>query len=72
MPKPHGATFGLYEGVPVIRVVTPSKVEDAVWDAVEEAILAGWSVERFRRECASAWEDALRERLKREAKEWYL
>jgi len=45
----------------------PSRVEDAVWEAVEAAIEAGWSPKRFKEEAAGAW----RERLTDEAKDAY-
>ena len=38
-----------------------SKVEDAIWDAVEEAINAGWTPERFKSEAADAWRDRLKQ-----------
>lgn len=71
MSKPLGCAFTVDEhGLPHIGVRMPSRVEDSVWDAVREAIAAGWTVERFRRECASAWDDALNEDRKSAEKEW--
>ena len=49
-----------------LYVVHPNKVEDAIWDAVEEeAINAGWEPQQFKNEIASAWV----ERLKLDAKD---
>lgn len=59
--KPYGVTIGL-------QVVRPSETEDAIWAAVESAVNAGWTPERFKNELASAWEDALRDQI-RHAKE---
>lgn len=61
--KPLGLT-------PDYVVTMPTPVEDAVWDAVEEAQRSGWTVERFRRECAESWSCVLRERAKRDAVLW--
>lgn len=38
----------------------PSKVEDAIWEAVEQAIEAGWTPRQFKLEVASAWEQRFR------------
>ena len=43
-----------------MRVVMPSKAEDKIWDAVEEAIEAGWTPQRFKNEVANAWEEYFR------------
>lgn len=64
MSKPLGIGLTLVDGVPVMRVKTPDKVEDAVWEAVDEAINAGWDARRFRREAAEAWEQRLRDDAK--------
>jgi hypothetical protein len=53
-----------------MRVARPSTVEDKVWRAVQEAILAGWSVERFRREAREAWDGELREQREDAARDW--
>lgn len=47
-----------------LRVITPSPVEDKIWDAVQEAIIAGWTPRKFRSEAASAWGHELREMAK--------
>jgi len=61
--KPNGLTVGL-------RVVHPTRVEDAVWQAVQEAVIAGWDVSRFRRECAEAWNHELEEERRLAKHEW--
>lgn len=48
----------------MMRVTTPNIVEDRVWDAVKEAIDAGWDAKRFRREAARAWEEESNKRTK--------
>lgn len=50
-----------------LAVIKPSRVEDRIWDSVEEAILAGWSPEQFKREAAQAWSQILRDQAKRAA-----
>jgi len=57
--KPYGLTGDF-------RVIRPTAVENHIWDAVQEAVLAGWTVEQFRREARQAWSQALDD-TKREA-----
>lgn len=64
MSKPPGIRLERVDGVPVMRVCQYSRVEDAIWDAVEEAINAGWDARKFRMEAASAWEHRLKEDAK--------
>ena len=47
-----------------LRVQYPSKVEDAIWEAVQLAIEANWTPERMRGEIADAWREKLREDAK--------
>ena len=54
--KPLGMRLTLQDGIG-LRVVHPTHAEDKVWEAVEAAIEAGWTPERFKREAASAWSD---------------
>lgn len=61
--KPIGVTAAML-------LNTPSRVEDAVWDAVERARAAGWTVAQFRAEAAAAWDHELREEQKAAAHEW--
>jgi len=67
--KPLGIGFGISNGLPTMGVHTPSRVEDAVWDAVEEAISAGWTPAKFRREVIAAWDHELDEQKKQALKE---
>ena len=57
MSKPLGLT-------PAFHVTMPSKTEDRIWDAVEEAIEAGWTPVRFKHEVAAAWEAILKKAAK--------
>ncbi len=48
----------------------PSRTEDKLWEAVEEAVIAGWTPEQFRRECAEAWRHALQNDMDDTMKQW--
>ncbi len=63
MGKPWGMT-------PLFQVVRPTVVQDAIWDVVRDAQDSGMSVNDFRRECAEAWSQALRDRAEDDAKIW--
>jgi hypothetical protein len=52
-------------GAVTFSVRHPTGAEDAIWDAVEQAILAGMSPEEFKREAAQAWEEVLAADAKR-------
>lgn len=65
--KPNGIEFT--SPYPSMRVTRPSAPEDAVWDAVEKAIAAGWDARRFRLEAAEAWQHELREAAKEAVRE---
>ena len=58
MSKPNGLSATL-------QVLKPSRAEDAIWDAVQEAIDAGMTPERFKREVMQAWMHELSEETKR-------
>jgi len=60
--KPLGVEINMAGSMSVTH---PSKVEDAIWDAVEEAINAGWTPRQFKNEIAAAWV----ERLKQDARD---
>lgn len=60
--KPAGAYFTAGGGLIVRK---PSRTEDAIWNAVEEAIREGWTARQFRDEASEAWEHALKEQAKR-------
>ena len=66
--KPNGISLNLSDGAINMQVNRPSKTEDAIWDAVEEAIAAGWTPENFRTEAASAWCQLLRDEAEHAAK----
>jgi len=68
--KPPGLGFAMGEQGLTLRVSQPSPVEDAIWTAVEEALAAGWTPQRFKSEAASAWADQLREAAKDADREW--
>ena len=63
MPKPLGMD-------PFFRVIQPTSVQDAVWEAVEQAIDAGMTVEQFRREAADCWAEKLRQKAKDDTHAW--
>ncbi len=70
MSKPHGLAITLdNSGNLGLKVRTPNRVEDLVWQAVQEAQLAGMTVKQFRLEVAEAWEHERKEQLKDEMKE---
>jgi hypothetical protein len=50
--KPTGLTADF-------RIVKSSRTEDLIWDAVEEAVHAGWDPTRFVREARQAWANTL-------------
>ena len=68
--KPLGLSLGLSDSGPHLNVSSPSKVEDAIWDAVELAIASGWGPGQFKDQAAQAWEGKLREDMKAAAKEF--
>jgi uncharacterized protein YbdZ (MbtH family) len=61
--KPLGLTA-------TFQIVRPDRVQDAIWEAVEKAIDAGWQVENFRQEAAECWSEYLRQKKESDAKEW--
>ena len=71
MTKPPGLRLELdREGDLSMRVIHSTPVEDAIWRAIEEAIPAGWTVERFRNECEEAWLEYKRREEEDARKEW--
>lgn len=70
MPKPLGVQVDIgVDGLPRVGCRPPSRVEDSIWDAVAEAIDAGWTPQKFRLEAAEAWETYLRDEAKWAGKE---
>ena len=67
MSKPNGAVFNL-DGT--LRITTPSRVEDKIWDAVEEAIAAGWTPSRLIAEAADAWTQSLTQQARTDGREF--
>ena len=65
--KPLGLALTIDGGM---RVIHPTPVEDAIYEAVEEAQMHGWTVEQFRREAANCWDIYLTERLRLDAQAW--
>jgi hypothetical protein len=59
--KPYGVTADL-------RVVRPTRTEDAIWEAVEAAIDEGLTPEQFKAEAAQAWSEILHERARSAAR----
>ena len=65
--KPLGMSLMMGAG-PILRVTHPSPTEDKIWEAVEAAIEAGWTPERFRQESAEGWADYRRRQAEDESK----
>lgn len=71
MPKPYGLRMDLtYSGDVRYQTTNPSSAENAIWDAVEEAIRAGMSVRSFLFEAEQAWDETLTKMAKDARKEW--
>lgn len=62
MSKPNGIAlrFG-QDGMPSLRMVSISRADDAIWDAVEYAIREGMTAEAFKSEAANAWRHVLKQ-----------
>lgn len=70
MSKPPGVQFGVNADGLYLRVTPSDRVADAIYNAVEEALDAGWTVERFRREAAECWRLHLKARAESDARAW--
>lgn len=57
MSKPYGLTLDL-------RVVVPDRVQNIIYDAVQEAIDSGISPKQFKAEVAECWEMVLKDNMK--------
>lgn len=57
MGKPGGMKIVMPIG---LEVITSSKWEDLLWDAVQEAQIAGVTPKRFKQELAQSWTEGLR------------
>ena len=68
-----GAPGRVYLGVNktglVMGVRPNDRVEDAIYDCVQQAIEAGWTPTQFKRTLYSAWEYELKEKHERELRE---
>lgn len=64
MNKPTGLDISLNGGRPSFAIRKSTEVEDAIWRAVEEADIAGWTAEELKREFASAWKESKSRQLK--------
>jgi hypothetical protein len=53
-----------------MKITRSSRVEDKIWDAVEEAVNAGWDAQRFIREAHDGWAHKLSEDAKDADKEF--
>lgn len=68
--KPNGIALGMGPNGPTMRVTMSDRVTDAIWKAVEDARLDGWTVERFRAECAEAWAQDQRDDQRSDEDAW--
>lgn len=69
--KPNGLALTLDgRGDLGMRVITPTKAEDAIWKAVETAIEEGMPLDKFRNEVLDAWEQKRKDDLKWEMQSW--
>ena len=59
--KPTGLSLSVGAGGPSMRVRTPTRTEDAIWSAVQEAVMEGWEPKQFICEVEQAWKQALRD-----------
>lgn len=60
--KPFGISLSISpDGKPAWSCPKPSKAEDAIWEAVKQAIGEGMTPKRFKQEVAAAWEQELRD-----------
>lgn len=53
--KPPGIRMTINGDGIKMGVTQPSSAEDAIWRAVQEALLHGYTPEQFRAEAAEAW-----------------
>ena len=64
MSKPPGVTLTMDHDGPRLSVTRSSAAEDAIWQAVQEAILRGWTPAQFIAEARESWAHELRENAK--------
>ena len=61
--KPNGLRMEMNNNSLTLNVTKPSQVEDAIWEAVKQAIWVGWTPEQFKREITEAWEYELKQEI---------
>ena len=62
--KPNGVRFHLDNQGLRLHLHKPTRTEDAIWNAVEEAVNEGWTPKQFMDEVISAWEEKLQQYAK--------
>ena len=62
--KPSGIALYADRNSIGLKVHKPTRTEDAIWNAVEEAVNEGWTPAQFKAEVISAWEDKLKQDAK--------
>jgi len=70
MSAPNKVGIGFSDGVPTFFVRPRNSSVDRIWDAVEEAINSGMTVEQFKNHAAEAWTDTLQKHAKWAADDW--
>ncbi len=45
-------------------------VLEKLWEAIEDAVINGWTVKKFLDEARSAWLEAVRDRIKQDDQQW--
>jgi hypothetical protein len=71
MSKPLGLGLSLNEGDVTFRVAKPSRAQDKIWEAVQEAIAANMTPKQFIQEAWESWEHERTESVKAEGKQFY-
>jgi hypothetical protein len=56
MGRPNEIALGFNEQGPYLTTRSQNRVSDLIWEAAEEAQLANWTADRFKRELRQAWE----------------
>ncbi len=63
MSKPYGLTADF-------RIIRPTRIEDKVWDAVEEAVNAGWTPRQMMQEVRECWAESLKQKAQDDDKDF--
>lgn len=65
MSKPPGIALRIgLDGLPSMSVRHSTRAEDAIWDAVEEALNYNMSADEFIAEARAAWAEAMKNRAR--------